>query len=169
MVLALDLSTKSSGYAVFDDTGLVKWGCLTASSKNAIERIQTIIIKLDKEVLQKYSINKVILEEVRPENQYGVGNQHTHKVLMWLQAALEFLLYDKYSYITTTYVYPNEWRKKCGIKTGAGIRRNELKVADINFVYNNYNIRVNDDIADAIAIGHSFLNKENDNNEINWE
>ena len=47
------------------------------------------------------------------------------------------------------------------------MRREALKVADINFVKETYNITVNDDIADAIGIGHAFVNQLN--NEINWE
>jgi hypothetical protein len=35
------------------------------------------------------------------------------------------------------------------------------------FVKETYNITVNDDIADAIGIGHAFVNQLN--NEINWE
>ena len=46
-------------------------------------------------------------------------------------------------------------------------RKLDVKVADINFVKETYNITVNDDIADAIGIGHAFVNQLN--NEINWE
>ena len=44
--------------------------------------------------------------------------------------------------------------------------REKLKQADIDFVKKIYNIEVNDDIADAIGIGHSYVNKID--NEINW-
>ena len=54
------------------------------------------------------------------------------------------------------YVYPGTWRKDCGIRTGRGIKREALKKADIQFVKDNYNIDVNDDIADAICIGHAY-------------
>ena len=51
------------------------------------------------EILNKYSITKIIVEEVRPEGGYGVGNIKTHRALMWLQAATAFLIHDKYSNI----------------------------------------------------------------------
>ena len=167
MILALGASTKSTGYAIFDDLKLINYGCLTASSTDVIKRIQKIIKELNEKVLSKYDIEKVIIEEVRPEIANGVNNLRTHKVLMWLQAALEFLLHEKYPKTKIEYVYPSEWRKACGIHTGRGVKRNSLKEADIDFVEQTYNIKVNDDEADAIGIGHAYIN--NLNNEINWE
>ena len=80
------------------------------------------------------------------------------KALFWLQASLAFLLHDEHSEVKIEYVYPSEWRQRCGIKTGKGIMREELKKADIAFVKETYNIdNINDDIADAICIGHAYL------------
>lgn len=38
-LLALDLSTKSSGYAVGEDGVLKSYGCITASSRDVVKRI----------------------------------------------------------------------------------------------------------------------------------
>ena len=46
-ILALDLSTKSTGYAVYDDNKLIEYGCITASSTDFINRIQKIIQELE--------------------------------------------------------------------------------------------------------------------------
>ena len=46
-ILALDLSTKSTGYAVYNEDKLVDYGCITASSTDFINRIQKIIKELD--------------------------------------------------------------------------------------------------------------------------
>ena len=167
-IISLDLSTRSTGWACFDGVKLVDFGCITASSTDVIKRIQKITTELSK-VVSKYSdIEKVVVEEVRPENnQYGVGNLHTHKVLMWLQASIIFFLHDNYPKVQIEYTYPNEWRAACGIHTGRGIKRQSLKTADIKFVHDTYSVDVNDDIADAIGIGHAFVNKLD--NEINWE
>ena len=163
-VLAIDASTKSTGVALFDDTKLIKYTCLTASSNDVIKRIQKIIQELNVFIGNK-TIDKVILEEVRPEE--TIQNMKTHRALMWMQAAINFLLHENYPKMKVEYVYPNSWRSACGIRTGRGMRREALKVADINFVKETYNITVNDDIADAIGIGHAFVNQLN--NEINWE
>lgn len=162
MLLSLDLSTKSSGIAIFDnDKKLIDYTCITASSTDLIKRIYKIIDEL-KLFCQKYNnIDTVVIEEVRPEgNQYGVGNQKTHKALMYLQAALVFFMHDNYPKIKIEYLYPSEWRSRCGLYTGRGIKREELKKADIAFVKKVYNIDVNDDIADAIGIGYAYLNPE---------
>lgn len=164
-ILALDASTKSTGWAIFEDTKLQTYGCITASSVDLVKRIYKIIDNL-KIILTQNKINKIILEEVRPE-ETGIQNLKTHKALMYLQAAIVFLIHDNFPKVEIEYVYPSEWRSKCGIKTGRGIRRESLKEKDILFVYETYNIKVNDDIADAIGIGHAYVNKLD--NEINWE
>ena len=164
IILSIDASTKSTGYAVFKDTKLVTSGCLTASSTDLIKRIHKIVNGLE-EILDTNKAEKIILEEVRPEN--GIQNIQTHRALMWLQAEIAIMVHDNFPKTTIEYVYPNEWRAKCGIKTGAGVRRQSLKPADIKFVKDTYGIEVNDDEADAIGIGHAFIN--NLSNEINWE
>ena len=163
-ILSLDASTKSTGFAIFNETKLETYGCLTASSTDLVKRISKIITELE-QVLSQNTIDKIILEEVRPEQ--GLQNLKTHKALMYLQAAIVFLVHERFNTIEIEYVYPNEWRKACGIKTGSGVRRETLKPKDIQFVKDNYNIIVNDDIADAIGIGHAYVNKLD--NEINWE
>ena len=117
------------------------------------------------EVLNKYTIDKVYVEEVRPQGGFGAGNIQTHRALMWLQAAIAFMLHDFNKKIVLEYVYPSTWRATIGIKNGRGIKRESLKQADIDFVKERYNISVNDDIADAICLGISQLEPEK--NEIN--
>lgn len=166
MILSIDASTKSSGWAIFDGTKLVDYGCFTASSTDLVKRIHKIVDLFD-ELLNKYQIEKIILEEVRPEEgNPSSKNIQTHRALMWLQGALGIMIHDNHNNIPIEYLYPNEWRAACGIKTGAGRKREELKYRDINFVKNEYGLDVNDDIADAIGLGYAYTNKIN--NEINW-
>lgn len=159
-LLSLDLSTKSTGYAVFIKEQLIDYGCITANSADVISRIRTITEGL-KPILQRYEFDKIIIEEVIPKKEEPANkNQHTQKILMWLQAAIAFLIYDNFKSIEIQYLYPSEWRSLCGIKTGQGIERETLKKADIAFVKNTFDfVPANDDIADAICIGHSYLMK----------
>lgn len=168
MILALDLSTKSTGYAIFDSKNkLIKSGCIVATSKDVINRIYKIT-ELLKDVIKNIEIEKVIIEEVRPEfSSSPAKTMHTQKVLMWLQSSIIFLFHDINPSIEFIYLYPSEWRAAIGIKTGQGVKRDLLKVKDIKFVKENYNLEVNDDEADAICIGHAYVNQIN--NEINWE
>jgi len=166
-ILSLDLSTKSTGWAFFEDGRLIAHGCITASSTDLINRIEKIVNEL-KEVVKDYTISKVVVEEVRPEGGYGVGNLKTHRALMWLQAAVAFWMHTDYRTVDIDYIYPSSWRATLGIKNGRGIKRMTLKEADVEFVKNKYGIAVNDDEADAICIGLAQYMQQ-DSNEINWE
>lgn len=152
-ILAIDASTKSTGVAIFNDKELVEWHCFTNTSTDLIKRIQYMTQKL-RQLLQQHQIQRIILEQVRPQHNI---NMKTQKALLYLQASFEFLLHDNFPKITVTYVYPNSWRSKCGIKVGPGVKRDALKIADMNFVKEHYGLDVNDDIADAICIGHSEI------------
>lgn len=166
-ILALDLSTKSTGYAIYTDGTLTDYGCITASSTDFINRIQKIIQKLKELLDNNKDITKVIAEEVRPEGTgYGVGNLHTHKTLMYLQAAVAFLLHESYAAAAFEFVYPSSWRAKCGIKNGRGVRRESVKKNDIAFVKEQFGLDVNDDIADAIGIGYAYIQEQENN--FNW-
>ena len=161
-ILALDLSSKSSGYAIFEDQLLLESGVATSSSTDVIKRIYVMRDKI-KELLEKYDIDKIIVEEVRTDYK----NAHTYKILTWVQAAMVFTAYDVNKGIEIEYIQASSWRSKIGIHTGRGIKRDSLNQKDIEFVRENYGLDVNDDEADAICIGHSVI--QNLNEEINWE
>ena len=62
----------------------------------------------------------------------------------------------------------SHWRKQVGIKTGRGITRAQLKPLDIakaNELFKQN--KKNDDLADAILIGWSYI-LENEINECAW-
>lgn len=154
-IMSLDLSTKSSGLAIFDNNKLIDYKLITASSNILINRIQKITGEIKGILSENPDIEKIILEEVQPSNLTG-NNLTTHKALMWAQAAIAFMVYDNFPQIKLEFIYASSWRKECGIKTGAGIKRETLKKKDIEFVQNKFNITVNDDIADAICIGYAY-------------
>lgn len=155
--LSLDLSTKSTGWAVFTDGNLVDYGLLTASSTDLVVRIQKIILGL-KPIVEKYKPMEVVLEEVPPPSE-ARRNLQTHRALMWLQGAVGILLHEIDKKIKMNYIYPSEWRAACGIKTGPKVLREAQKQYDISFVEKKFNLSVNDDIADAIGIGYGYNQK----------
>ena len=164
-ILAIDASSKASGVAVFDNQDLIHYDCYTAYSKDLIKRIKKMVLCID-ELLMKYpNIEKVILEEVHPENNNTI-NMQTQRALMWLQGEIVIMLHDKYPKIKVEYVFPSQWRSLCGIHTGRGIKRASLKEKSIEFVNKKYNLNLtNDDISDAICLGTSSILK----NGISWE
>ena len=46
MQLSLDLSTKSSGWAIMDGNKLVDYGCITANDNDKVERIHKMVAGL---------------------------------------------------------------------------------------------------------------------------
>ncbi len=159
-ILSLDLSTHSSGWAYFEDKELKKYGCINSSSTDLIKRIYKMTEEIYNILSEYNKVEKIIIEEVRPETENGIRNLKTYRALMWLQASVAFLIHDKFENIKIEYVYPSSWRAILGIKNGRGIKRDSLKLEDISFIKEKYNIEVNDDIADAICIGLSQINKQ---------
>ena len=160
-ILTLDLSTHSTGYCAGQDGQIKNHGFIVATQKNTIQRIITMREQI-KILLDIYKPDKVVMQEVRPE-----FNSRTNKVLMWLQAAVVIASYQINPKIQCQFKGASEWRAAIKIKQGRGIKRDQLKPQDIQYVKNKYNIIVNDDEADAICLFDSYWIKQN--NEINWE
>lgn len=148
ITLALDPSTKSTGQAIFNDKELTNYGCITAGSSNLYKRIDKMIEELDS-IIKTYKVENVVLEDVIPDDVHR--NNAIFKALMYLQGFIMHKL-DEYK-LSSTFFVSSEQRKKCGIKTGAGIHRESLKPKDIAFVKSQFGISTNDDVADAICIG----------------
>lgn len=169
ITIALDLSTKSTGCAIFEGEELKEWHCITAASTDVIQRIKKITLELQKIITKYKNIQALVIEEVRPEDgKTSSKNLHTQKVLMWLQASVIFMLHDISPKTEIIYMYPSEWRKRCNIHTGRGIKRESLKTEDILFVKNTYNITVNDDVADACCLGYAHLHPGGQEDIIMW-
>ena len=165
--LFLDLSTKSTGYAISDDKGkLITYGLLTASSSNNISRIQKIQSGII-ELVKQYNIEKLIAEDVHPE---AYGYSDTARLLMWLQGSIVLGAYSVNNNINSKsieFMQASEWRKNLGIKTGRGIKRENLKPLNIKYVKDMYGIDANDDVCDAICLYTAYFKSQQD--ELNWE
>ena len=170
ITIAIDASTKSTGIAIFKDAELVEYKNITNNNKSVLKRIKYMTDSIE-EVYKEYKLEKVqiVMEQVIPDNLNDAKwtrNQNTFKALFYLQAAI-VLMFDHYD-LEVELVGASTWRKWCGIKQG-GANRETLKFRDIEFVKKNYNIDVNDDVADAICIGHGKIYHEPEPQAFNWE
>ena len=158
-ILAIDASSKSSGFAVFEGPELIYSCCKTASSSDLINRIEKMADYTQQIIIMYPDIELIIMEEVLPD---AAGhNMQTHRALMWLQAAIAIRMHNVYPDIKIEYIYPSSWRAAVGIKTGRGITRTTLKKKDIELAESLFDLEeINDDRADAILIGygHYLLN-----------
>lgn len=175
MILSIDASTHSTGWALFADKKLIDYGCITSNKKNVFENIFTITRGIDAILKQYPEVKQIYLEEVLPKNEAydDLGLHHAKpsvfKPLMWLQAGINFIVYIKYPKVKIDYVYPSTWRSKVGISTGRGKRREALKEADCLMAQKLFNLdKFNDDVADAILIGWSQISPIEEKTDFNW-
>ena len=150
--LSIDASTKNTGIAIFDNSQLIHYQCINSSSTNTLKRIQYMTKEIQK-IVKKYTPDKVVIQDVLPED--VKHNQNVFKALIYLQAALVLKLFD-YD-LQPTFYTASHWRAQVGIKTGPGIKRNQLKTASKKLVTALYHIEVNDDISDAICLGIAYI------------
>ena len=150
------MSTKSTGYAIYKHNKLVQYNYITATSNDLFNRIKVMLNAINKLLEQNPDLEYVIMQQVRQE---GFVNVKTYKALMYLQGCVQMIIHQKFKHLQTDFLYPSSWRKICKIKQGRGIQRKQQKQLDIQWVKQNFNIEVNDDIADAIGIGYAYINQ----------
>ena len=164
-ILFLDLSTHSTGWAVANDEGeLLDYGCINSDDKDLMERIRVMREGILDVYEEHFEIEKVVLEEVRADYKNAI----VYKALNWCQGITLFGLYQENRNMKYEFIQPSSWRSKIGIRTRRGIKRSELKKADIAYVKQEYGIDVNDDVADATCIKDSYFIKPKAEKDCAW-
>ena len=166
-VLALDASTRSTGFAIFKDKELLVCNCITASSTDLYKRIHKMTDCI-LTIVEQMNIDKIVMEEVIPDHS---KNTNTFRALMYLQALIYIELHDKFPNFQIEMIYPSSWRSVCRIEDGRSSKREQKKQKDIDFANKTYNLSLtNDDIADSVCIGHAYLHpkKEKDYTAAAW-
>jgi hypothetical protein len=173
ITIAIDASTKSTGVAVFNDKELVQTENFISSNKSVLKRIKYMTDQIEYlyREWETYNDIQIIMEQVIPDNLNAdnnkwLKNQATFKALFYLQAAI-VLMFDYYNK-EVELVGASTWRKWCGIKQG-GANRDILKLRDVEFAKSHYGEVPNDDVADAICIGHGKIHHEPAPAAFNWE
>lgn len=159
-VLALDQATKVSGWAIFSNEKLIKYGTFETQLENEIQRdiqIKNWLIN----VIKNWGIDFVALEGVQYEERFGVT---TFATLARLQGILMSLLEEME--VQYTICHTATWRNFCQVK---GKTRADKKKSMQLKVKEWYDITVNNDCADAIGIGHYAVNKTKKPKIESWE
>lgn len=152
ITLSIDASTKNTGVAIFNNSKLIHYQCISSSNTNTLKRIKYMTKEVQK-IIKEYKPDRVVIQDVLPED--VKHNQNVFKALIYLQASLVLKLSD-YN-LEPTFYTASHWRAQVGIKTGRGIKRNQLKTASKKLVTAIYKINVNDDISDAICLGMAYI------------
>ena len=151
VLLSLDISTKSTGYAIFEDQELIASGVI-APKGEVITRIEKIADEVNLLMLE-YHPDVIYTEETEPAKQQLID---VYRKLTFAHGAIAIVLNHYHKELQ--YCTSSHWRKMVGIKTGAGIKRAELKSLDIAKANELFNLKTkNDDLADAVLIGWSYI------------
>lgn len=161
ILLSLDASIASTGYAIFDKEKLIIYGKIVTKKKDFKTedlRINHICDEI-KQLIIEYNIDKIIVED-----QFTGVNQSTILLLRKLIGAI--LRTANEFNISLSYYYPAQWRKIIGINSGKSIDKKEkayrflINNNIIDFEFTPKGTKKNDDIIDAICIGIAYI-KEN--------
>lgn len=168
-VLALDQATKTSGWSVFDNDKLIKYGSFTVNNKDVdyrIEEIKNYLINM----INFWQPDEIILEDIQlqqfgPKSANNIEGVTTFKTLAHLQGVLINLLIELK--IKFQIVHTAVWREKCGVK---GKSRSDKKKSAQLIVKDIYGINASQDEADAICIGFYATQKHKENRSVLvWE
>jgi Holliday junction resolvasome RuvABC endonuclease subunit len=171
-ILALDQATRISGWSVYDNKELVRYGIFNTSLESEEERIEMVKMWLIS-MVDSWNPDFVALEDIQLQqlggkqivNSDNVVGVKTFKVLAHLQGVLINTLIElKIPYILCP---TNTWRNHCKVK---GRTKTDKKKSMQIIVKKTFDISVTNDESDAIGIG-KYAADTSDNNDImeNWE
>lgn len=151
--LALDQALQTTGYAIFENEELIKWGTFSTNASYPIEeRLNTIwnqLTLLD----QQYNIGYVFFEDTQKQ-----VNLDTYKRLCYVQSIIMLWCLQRGG-IGYNILSPSHWRKilKDKYKITWGRKREEQKQTALNWVRQEYDGNFTSDSADAICIGRAGI------------
>lgn len=151
-ILALDQSSRCSGWAVFINGELKQWGHLTTNQEEVGERLVEIRNFIIAKV-QEWEIDTIAFEDIQLQSSVG-NNVKTFKVLanvfgVVLETAVEL---NKNFVIVPS----STWKSTLKIR---GRSRPDQKRNAQQFVINTYNVKATQDECDAICIGTHVCGK----------
>lgn len=164
-VLALDQATHTSGYSVYDDKELVKFGTFTTKSDGDVERIAEVrswLISL----IEMWHPDAIAIEGIQFQQTIDMGVT-TFQTLARLQGVLMVTCYElgiRFEVCPT-----NTWRSFCGVK---GRARSDKKKSMQLLAKQWFDVSISEDEADAVGIGKYLAEKTPRGNKVkvvNWE
>lgn len=157
-ILALDQSSKISGYSYYEDGKLIKYGkfdCGDMDLPIRLTKIRNYVIQLINEFQPEY----ILIEDIQLQDNVK-NNVKTYKALAEVIGVISQLCNELN--IPHELVPSATWKSALSIK---GKNRTEQKRNAQSWVVNNYSIKPTQDECDAICIGHYFTHKTV---EFNW-
>ena len=154
-LLALDQSSRITGWAYFKDGELQEYGKIDLATDDIGLRLNQLRDRIA-ELIMNFDIDEVAFEDIYMDGQ-RVNNVATFKILAEVFGVCYELFTDME--IKNTAVLAGTWKSTLGIK---GKTRPEQKRAAQQWVTTNYGVTPTQDECDAICIGAHIL-KQQDN------
>lgn len=153
-ILALDQSSRTTGWAIFKDDQLSTYGHFTFTDYEEGKRLHKIREKISS-LIADNNIQEVVFEDIYMDGQH-INNVSTFKKLAEVFGVVWELGISLS--LPTTPVLSGTWRSTLGIK---GRTRPEQKRAAKEYVLNTYNKKATEDECDAICIGAHYIKQKN--------
>jgi len=148
--LAID-QAKTTGYAVFEDGGLIDYGIIELGRKT--DKYENILFSARDKIsglIEQTKADVIVMEDIQQQNQ----NVSTYKKLAMLMGVLLCLFQE--NNLTYDIVPPTRWKSFCKIQ---GRKRQEQKDSTVKFVKEYFGLDdVTEDMADAISLGWFKVN-----------
>lgn len=149
-LLALDASTKATGWAIFKNGKLYKSGVICPrATLDVYKRIKVVADRIE-DIIEEYSVNELISEDI-----YYGGNIHTFEVLSMLKGVINYVSNKRK--LKIYYVLPNVWKShfsiarkdsECGKKLAIELCRKKV------------GRKLGEDESESVLIGMYKLEKE---------
>lgn len=150
ILLSLDQSSRTTGWAIFKDSKLLKYGIIEAKGND----LGTRLLKFKQELLKvinTYKPSEVVFEEIQLQDNIG-NNIQTFKALACIYGIVEELLTELK--IPHSSMASSTWKSVLHIE---GKARAEQKKNAASYVKINYKVEDIQDISDAICIGTAYI------------
>ena len=163
-LLALDQSSRITGWAIFSNGKLEKHGKFDADTVGADigKRLHYIRNKV-RTLIEENNITEVILEDIQMQGNV-VNNVQTFKTLAEVFGVISELLVEMK--IPQSAVLASSWKSALGIK---GRARAEQKRAAQEWVVTTYGVRPTQDECDSICLGSAYLLKTKEVESCAWD
>lgn len=163
-VLALDQASYITGWSIYDNNKLIRYGTFKTNLSNEVARysaIKTWVLSM----LNNWSPDLVAIEGIQFQEESS-GNKMGVTVFQGLARLQGILMETCFSEKQDYIVCPtNTWRHHCGVK---GIKRADKKRSMQMIAKQWYDVTVSDDEADAIGIG-KYASDQLRVEVVNWE
>lgn len=146
-ILALDQSSRVSGYAIFEDNNLIDFGTFSVTMQDLSKRLVKIREKV-LDLVNEYKIDKIYFEDIQLQKTV-INNVSTFKALSEVFGVISETCSE--FKIPAEPVHSTSWKAKIKIPTNA--RRPVQKKMAQEYALEVYKVKASEDASDAICIG----------------